>query len=137
MILTKTFYPNALSQSSYQVTKNRNDQKGHRPRPIKIATTNARNLKNRSPHLLSFNPEVYQMVRVHDKVAAAERRWKLKCSTSKQGLFGKTAGPLSGLLLTAAKPTSNPHSHPLKPLHTSPTPLLNQQIEPTNTYHTG
>ena len=71
--------------TKYRITKNRNDQKGHRPRPIEIATTNARNLKNRSRHLLSSNPQAYlQMVRVHNKVAVAERRWKLECSTIKQ-----------------------------------------------------
>ena len=70
---------------NYRVTKNRNDQNGYRPRPIKIATTNARNLKNRSHHLLSSNPQAYlQMVRAHNKVAVAERIWKLACSAIKQ-----------------------------------------------------
>ena len=71
--------------TKYRITKNRNGQKGHRPRPIEIATTNARNLKNRSRHLLSSNPQAYlQMVRAHNKVAVAERRWKLEHSTIKQ-----------------------------------------------------
>ena len=70
---------------TYGITKNRNDRKLHRPRPIEVATTNARSLKNKSRHLLSSNPQAYlQMVRTHNKLAAAERKWKMEHSTIKQ-----------------------------------------------------
>ena len=74
-----------LTLMKYRVIKSRYDHKTHRPRPIEIATTNARKLKNRSRHLLSSNPQAYlQMVRAHNKLAAAERNWKLERSTIKQ-----------------------------------------------------
>ena len=60
-----------LTLMKHWVIKRRYNHKTHRPRPIEIATTNVRNLKNRSRHLLSFNPQAYlQMVCTHYKAAA-------------------------------------------------------------------
>ena len=73
------------SLTEYGIIKSNNECKTHRPRPIEIASANARIIKNENRHLLSSNPQAYlQMVRAHNKIASAERKWKMEHSTIKQ-----------------------------------------------------
>ena len=98
------------SLSEYGVIKRNNKCNTHRPRPIEIATTKARKIKNENRHLLSSNPQAYlQMVRAHNKVSSAERKWKLERSTIKQErAFWKNRWSFAKSVVEGSQPNTKP-----------------------------